>query len=95
MDDNTFGVGRNITRQDIAVILYRIAEDSLDVKNEEFRFDDDVMIADYARTAVYALREAGVINGVTDMEFAPQKDATRAETAVVLYRFINLINGGI
>ena len=92
IDETAFGTGLNITRQDMAVILYRIAQESITVKNEDDKFDDDGMIADYARTAVYALRDAGVINGVTDTEFAPQKDATRAETAVMLYRFNELMN---
>ena len=53
------------------------------------------MVADYAKEAVYALRDAGIITGVSDTEFAPSKYATRAETAVLLYRFMKLLNGGV
>ena len=91
MDDNSFGVGKNITRQDIAVILYRIADDKLEKPENYNLFSDDEDIADYAKEAVYALRAAGVINGVSDSEFAPAKNATRAETAVMVYRFLSLI----
>ncbi len=86
-----FGTGQSITRQDMAVILYRIAGGKLKVPEAYNVFSDDGNIAEYAKDAVYALRAAGVINGVTASEFAPQKNATRAETAVMIYRFINLV----
>ena len=95
IDDNNFGSGMNITRQDMAVILHRVAGGKFTVKDSENKFDDDSEIADYAKEAVYALRDAGIINGVSDSEFAPDKNATRAETAVMLYRFMNLYGGGV
>lgn len=94
MGDGLFGVGSNIARQDMAVILYRIAGDGLAKPEEYTAFSDDEDIADYAKEAVYALRAAGVINGVSDTEFAPRKNATRAETAVMVYRFFKLIGKG-
>jgi hypothetical protein len=95
ISEMSFGAGMNITRQDMAVILYRIAAGRFTVKDTEKKFDDDSMISDYAKEAVYALRDAGIINGVSDSEFAPNKNATRAETAVMLYRFMNSFNGGV
>ena len=92
--DNLFGVGKNITRQDMAVILSRIAGDRLEKPESYNSFSDDGDIAGYAKEAVYALRAAGVINGVSATEFAPLKNATRAETAVMIYRFLNLIGKG-
>ena len=91
MGANSFGVGRNITREDMAVILYRIAGDKLGKPENYDAFSDDGNIADYAKEAVYALRAAGVINGVSTSEFAPKKNATRAETAVMVYRFLSII----
>lgn len=91
MGSNSFGVGRNITREDMAVILYRIAGDILKKPENYNVFSDDGDIADYAKDAVYALRAAGVINGVSTSEFAPKKNATRAETAVMVYRFLSII----
>ena len=91
MSDSMFGIGQNITRQDMAVILYRIAGGKLKVPYDYNVFSDDGNIADYAKNAVYALRAVGVINGVTTNEFAPQKYATRAETAVMVHRFMSVI----
>ena len=93
--ENSFGTGMNISRQDMAVILYRVAGGRFTVKNAEKKFADDGMISDYAKEAVYALRDAGIINGVSDSEFAPGKNATRAETAVMLHRFMNSYGGGV
>lgn len=95
IDEMNFGTGMNIKRQDMAVILYRVADGKLSRKNEENTFADDAMISDYAKEAVYALRDAGIINGVSDTEFAPLKYATRAETAVMLYKFMKALNGGV
>lgn len=95
INEKNFGQGMNITRQDMAVILYRVAGGQFVVRDADNKFADDGMISDYAKEAVYALRDAGIINGVSASEFAPKKNATRAETAVMLYRFMNSFNGGI
>ena len=91
---NKFGIGNSITRQDMAVILHRIAPEKL-VYVGDGRFDDDESISEYAKEAVYALRAAGIINGISDTEFAPLKSATRAEAVVMLYGFLNYLNGGV
>ena len=49
-------------------------------------FTDDERIADYAKDAVYTLRDKGVLNGKGENEFAPTDTATRAEAAMLLYR---------
>ena len=53
-------------------------------------FSDDEMISDYAKDAVYALRGAGVIKGVSDLEFAPLANATRAQAAKMIYGLLEL-----
>jgi hypothetical protein len=57
-----------------------------DKKHKEvILFGDDNEIADYAKKAVYALRDAKVINGVDTVNFAPKATATRAEAAKIIY----------
>lgn len=76
-----------ITREDMAVIIYRaykIYEDlgySLD-------FADSALISDYAREAVAFLSAKGVVNGIGDGTFAPKNTATRAEAAQMIYNAI-------
>jgi len=110
-DNNMFGVGDPITRQDMAVMIYNAAvkaeliveekeeietqekeptQDDLAVVNDKkhkevILFGDDNEIADYAKKAVYALRDAKVINGVDTVNFAPKATATRAEAAKIIY----------
>ena len=90
MSEDSFGVGLPITRQDMATILYRAvkyAEVNLySVAEPEFSDEDD--IPDYAKEAVSALSKAKVINGMEDGTFMPQKTATRAEAAVMLYNLL-------
>ena len=90
IEQNRFGLGEEITRQDIAAILMRSRSE---YPTENIRtysgFSDDADISDYAKDAVRTMYEQGVING-SDGYFYPKNSATRAETAVMIYNFINL-----
>lgn len=90
-NDGRFGVSDNITRQDMAVIIYRAAQaagKSIKDVNAEINFADAGSIAGYAKEAVTALQKGGVINGVSDTEFAPTNTATRAQAAKMVYGLI-------
>lgn len=78
-----FGVGRNITREDMAVIVARAMK--LDISAESEKFADDDEISGYAKDAVYAVKEKGVISGLGDGRFAPKMFATRAQAAKIIY----------
>lgn len=92
--ENIFGTGMNITREDMAVIAYRTALKSGKMKESErvsgFIFADDEQISDYAKTAVYALYDAGIINGVSEDEFAAKDYLTRAQAAKIIYGIYSL-----
>ena len=77
-----FGTGASITREDAAVMIYRIIEAA---QAEADNFSDDSEIADYAKDAVYALAGNGVINGMGDGSFAPKANLTRAQAAKIIY----------
>ena len=82
-DDNTVGIGENITRQEAAAILYRAS--AMKPADDYVPFEDDAEIADYAKEAVYTLRSAKIINGVDGMHFEPNRSITRAEAAQIIY----------
>lgn len=84
-----FGVGQYITRQDTAVILARICGRASE--ETETAFADNENIATYARAAVAALSEMGIITGKENGEFAPTDSLTRAEAAVLIYRLKNIV----
>ena len=83
-DSGCFGVGRSITREDMAAMIYRAAGDRLQPV-QTVDFTDAYEISDYAKESVAALAAAGVINGVGDGRFAPKDTATRAQAAVIIY----------
>lgn len=86
--DDKFGIGQNITRQDMAVMVQRalsakgIAHETVKAYTD---FDDEDSIAAYAKTAVKMLYEAGVVNGKDGNFFDPTGNATRAEAAKIIY----------
>lgn len=84
--DGSFGIGRQITRQDMAVMMYRAA--GLLPEKSSRTFQDDAQIAGYAKDAVYTLQSQGIINGRIGNNFEPDGYATRAEAAAMLYRMI-------
>ena len=90
--DTIFGIGENITRQDMAVMCCRAADKAgkmlVQVREAEL-FDDDNSIADYAKSSIYVLKEQGIINGVGGNMFAPYNTATRAEAAKMIYEIIS------
>ncbi len=81
-----FGVGENITRQDMVVMVYNaLLFKNAEVTSAELHFEDKSEIADYAYEAVCALYEMGAINGVSETRFEPMGTATRAQAAKVVY----------
>lgn len=90
VSEDTFGVNNNISREDMAVILYRVAN-SLDIpieKEKSVLFYDDDEISSYAKEAVNALAEGNIINGADNNKFLPKNTATRAEAAKLIYCLI-------
>lgn len=87
--DNLFGIGQNISRQDMAVMIYNAFKYSkYEFASEKTSFGDFDSIADYARDAVAYLAADGVLNGMDDGNFMPLDNATRAEAAVVIKSLI-------
>ena len=87
-----FGVGQNITRQDMTVIMYRVAKymgiDVLAKSDRTFRDAED--IDSYAIEGVTALYKAGIVNGVADGVFGGAQTATRAQAAKLCYDLRNV-----
>jgi len=89
-----FGPEDNITRQDLAVIISRyadMAKKSLSETKSYQNFKDDADIANYAKEAIEKLFHAKIINGKPDNIFDPKGEATRAEFAAMLQRFLESI----
>lgn len=91
-DNGLFGTGDDITREDMAVILYRLVSAvSIDLPSGEIHeFADSESISEYAKEAVEKLSSAGIINGRDDNSFGAKDNATRAEAAKLIYEIWKL-----
>ena len=83
--ENQFGFGMPVTRQDIAVMLYRTIANPSD---SEVAFADKDSIAEYAAKAIGTLSGMKVINGFEDNTFRPTDSCTRAQAAVIIYNYL-------
>jgi hypothetical protein len=79
----------NITREQLVTMLYRYATP----KAEDGRlseFDDISSVSEWATDAVKWAIQKKIINGYEDRTIRPQGNATRAEIAAILQRFLTL-----
>ena len=88
--DGLFSPDETISRQDMAVVIYNVAKKFNLIESSVVAetFTDDAKISDYAKEAVYALKKAGIINGVGNGNFAPKESSDRASAAQILYSLI-------
>lgn len=94
MGDCTFAPGMDVTRQQIAVMLYNYAAKMGFAANEWGDltvFRDSASVAPWAREAVTWAVGAGLLNG-SDGALLPGSNATRAQVAAMLHRFQNWID---
>lgn len=85
--DGRFGLNDPVTRQQIAAILWRY--DGSETVEEAASFTDASSISSYAVQAVNWAAANGIIAGRSDGSFDPAGYATRAQVAVILYRYLN------
>ena len=88
-----FGPMDYITRQQLATLLFRYAKyKGYDVSVGEdtniLSYDDYAELADWAKPAMQWACGVGLINGRTESTLVPQGNATRAETATIIMRFM-------
>lgn len=90
--NGTFGPDDNITREQMAAILYRYAKyRNVDVSVGEatniLSYDDAFSISEYAIPALQWACGTGLINGTSASTLSPQGIANRAQIAAILHRF--------
>lgn len=87
---DTFGPDQNITREQMAAILYRYATyKNYDVSTagDLSKFPDADKVSSYAVDAMKWANAAGLIKGSNDGKLYPAGNATRAQVAAILTRF--------
>lgn len=90
--DDRFAPDAFITREEAAVILSRIYSIyNSDTAPSDFIYDDHDNISDWAAEAIYKMRSAGIMNGVSDTKFSPKSNYTTEQSIVTILRLYNLI----
>ena len=95
VNTTTFAPNDQITREQIATILFRYAK-AEKVEGKLAGFPDAEMVSDYAADAMAWAVEQGLINGISESDgktyLAPQETATRAQIAIILMRYLTAEN---
>ena len=93
-DNGKFGTGDNVTREQMATILYRYAQNcgyDTTARADLKGYTDAAKISSYAQEAMSWANAMGLINGRTYNTLAPTGTATRAEVAAIFHRFVENI----
>ena len=92
-NDKDFNPESVVSRQQLASVLYLYAkfkeyDVSVGEETNILSYDDAFNISEYAIPAMQYVIGAGIINGKSISTVNPKDNTTRAEIAVILYRFI-------
>lgn len=93
IDDSHFAPNKDITREQIAAILFRYCG-APDSERSLEEFPDRRNVSDYAVDAMRWCVEAKLINGTSDngtVYLRPQNYATRGQIATILMRLLNIV----
>lgn len=83
-DSGNFGPNDDVTRAQVVMMFYRLLKE----RDVEFTVSfDDVPEDSWYAAAVNTLAALGIVNGVGDGRFAPERVITRAEFAAIAVRF--------
>lgn len=85
--DGNFGPDDQITREQLAVMLYQYAGAPAVNGGGSLNFADADQVSGYAQTAVRWAVENGIINGGDGNRVAPKAPATRAQVAAMMMNF--------
>ena len=89
--NGSFLPNETISRQDMAVMLYRALNKSgAEIRAEGLGFVDSNEISEYAKEAVSLLGGAGILNGMENSSFQPDGELSRAQAAKALYEALRI-----
>jgi hypothetical protein len=89
-DDGTFKPNKEISRQDLAVMLWRYAGKLEAGADTLESFTDAANVSDYAQEALQWATENGIVQGKDNNVLDPKGNATRAQAATMVMRYLQL-----
>lgn len=92
--DGTFGPDNEVTREQMAVIMYNFTKAmGYDVTGNASldKFSDSALVSSWATEAMQWAVGAGVMNGNTDGTLNPKGTATRAQVATIMMNYVKIL----
>lgn len=91
MDATHFAPNKNISREEMATILYRYKQmKKINFDGQAKQFKDQNKIPKWAREAVKELSKSKILNGMEDGTFQGKKQLSRAEIAQIVFNIDKL-----
>lgn len=87
-EDGTFRPAENITRSELAVMIDRVVGRDV-ITATSTGFADDREVPSWAKEAVAAVKELGIVSGRNGNLFAPNETATRAEAVTIIMNLLH------
>lgn len=87
--ENSFAPNREVTREEMSVMVYRLYKDKLKAGGE-VSFADAEYFEDWSKTAISAISGSGIVVGMGDGTFGPKAMMTRAMAAQIAERLISM-----
>lgn len=91
MSATEYGPEISMTRGMAVEVLYRLSKEEV---TEKSSFEDVSEDAYYANSVAWALKN-GIVEGIGDNKFAPDRDITREEFVTMLYRYAEYKNENV
>jgi uncharacterized repeat protein (TIGR02543 family) len=88
--NGTFGPTDDVTRQQVAVMLWRYAGQPTASADSINAFGDAASVGSYAQQAMAWAIENGIINGING-NLKPESNATRTQVATMMMRYCNVL----
>lgn len=91
--DGTFGPGKNIIRQDFAVVLAKADKANLETQStNNLKFPDTDKNAYYAKALSWCVGN-GIVSGYANGRFGPADAITREQICVMVYKYLTVTKG--
>lgn len=93
-ENNIFAPYDNITREEAAAIIARIA-DYLNISsysNLSFEYSDDSDISEWAKDSIYKLKRLHIMDGVDGDNFLPKGNFTKEQAVATIMRMYDILS---
>ncbi|MFD0682191.1 MULTISPECIES: S-layer homology domain-containing protein [unclassified Paenibacillus] len=94
-DDQTFRPNQKISRQEMAVMIYRAMKftgfDNKSQAGSNVTFTDENLFENWAKEAISVMANKKIVEGVASGKYDPTATATRAQSSVILSRMLSIV----